>query len=90
MLSTTFDDYVATLIKRYQTARSTIIESLGKRPNPPAILDEVAWRAASDFTNNERFRQDRLGAMLEQELNQLNDAAYVIARSKAITIKEVC
>lgn len=74
MQSTTFDDYVETLIKRYQTAWSTIIEKAwGKRPNPPAILDEVAWRAASDFTNNERFGRDQLGAMLEQELDQLND-----------------
>ncbi len=73
MQSTTFDDYVETLIRRYHTARSTIIEKAwGERPNPPAILDEIAWRAASDFTNNERFRRDRLGAMLEQELNQLN------------------
>ena len=74
MQSTTFDDYVETLIKRYHTARSTIIErNWGERPNPPAILDEVAWRAASDFTNNELFGRNRLGAMLEQELNQLND-----------------
>lgn len=73
MQSTTFDDYVETLIKRYHTARSTIIErNWGERPNPPAILDEVAWRAASDFTNNELFGRNRLGAMLEQELNQLN------------------
>ena len=73
MQSTTFDDYVETLIKRYHTARSTIIErTWGERPNPPAILDEVAWRAASDFTNNELFGRNRLGAMLEQELNQLN------------------
>ena len=74
MQSTTFDDYVETLIKRYQTAQSTIIEKAwGERPNPPAILDEVAWRAASDFTNNEWFGRDRLGAMLEQELGQLNN-----------------
>lgn len=74
MQSTTFDDYVETLIKRYHTARSTVIKrTWGERPNPPVILDEVAWRAASDFTNNELFGQNRLGAMLEQELDQLND-----------------
>lgn len=84
MQSTTFDDYVETLIKRYQTARSTIIEKAwGKRPNPPAILDEVAWRAASDFTNNERFGRDRLGAMLEQELNQLNARIREVANAIA-------
>ena len=86
MQSTTFDDYVETLIKRYHTARSTIIEKAwGERPNPPAILDEVAWRVASDFTNNELFGRNRLGAMLEQELNQLNDrireATNVIAQN---------
>ena len=72
MDSITFDDYLATIQQRREQA----LQAFKPEYRPATEIEqELALRAALDYTNAELFNQGKLAKMLEYQLDQLNHYA---------------
>ena len=76
MDSITFDDYLATIQQRREQA----LQAFKPEYRPATEIEqELALRAALDYTNNELFGQNQFGMMLEHQLSQLGSSIEAVA-----------
>ena len=71
-----FQKYLETINRRYQEALKVFKPS---HRQPTDIEQELALRAALDYTNNELFGQNQFGMMLEHQLSQLDSSIEAVA-----------
>lgn len=70
-----FQKYLETINERRQEALTVFKPA--RRP-PTDVEQELALRAALDYTNNELFGQNQFGSMLEHQLNQLSSSIEAV------------
>lgn len=70
-----FQKYLETINKRRQEALKVFKPA---HRSPTDVEQELALRAALDYTNNELFGQNPFGQMLEHQLSQLSSSIEAV------------